>query len=71
MSGGDSLTALRVATVAANTMTKNFCRYKELNRCVCDRCRGSGFDSFTKSRSSRKCPRCKGAGSTTVGTTKR
>lgn len=41
------------------------------NRSMCGRCRGKGFDCFTKNRSSRRCPRCRGEGSTTVGNTKR
>jgi DnaJ-class molecular chaperone len=46
----------------------------EPNRCVCFRCNGKGFDrggSKSAPRSSRKCPRCRGKGYTTVGRTKR
>lgn len=43
----------------------------EPKRSLCGRCRGKGFDCFTANRSSRKCPRCKGEGSTKFGNTKR
>lgn len=43
----------------------------EPKRAYCARCRGKGFDCYERNRSARKCPRCKGAGSTVVGNTKR
>ena len=65
--------ALRISTVAIRTgiMTAALSLMKEPNRCVCGRCEGTGFDRDRKNRASRRCPRCKGAGSTQVGTTKR
>jgi DnaJ-class molecular chaperone len=55
---------------AAGILTKNI-GPREPNRCVCDRCRGKGFDRFVKNRAARKCPRCRGEGYTEVGNTKR
>jgi DnaJ-class molecular chaperone len=61
--GARTAAAVRMLTAGLGPM--------EPNRSLCGRCRGKGFDCFTANRSSRKCPRCKGAGSTAVGNTKR
>lgn len=60
-----------VAAVAAGVMTRVFALCRGPNRCVCGRCDGTGFDRDRKNRASRRCPRCKGQGSTQVGNTKR
>lgn len=46
---------------------------KEPNRCFCSDCHGKGFavERRPGSRASRRCPRCRGKGFTTVGSTKR
>jgi ribosomal protein S27AE len=58
------------ASLAAAHLTKALAP-KGPNRCLCGRCRGTGFDSFAPDRAARKCPRCRGQGSTQVGNTKR
>jgi hypothetical protein len=65
--------ALRISigAVAAGVMTRGMPRCREPNRCVRGRCYGTGFDRDVKNRASRRCPRCKGEGSTRVGSTKR
>lgn len=60
-----------IVTAAVGMMTSVIAAMGTGNRCLCDRCKGKGFDRFTKERSARKCPRCKGAGSVPVGSTKR
>lgn len=60
-----------VAAVSAGVMTRNLHAASDCNRCVCGRCDGTGFDRDRKNRASRRCPRCKGQGSTQVGNTKR
>ena len=69
---GTPLTPLGTLSVArrAMIMTAGLV-LTEPTRSLCGRCRGKGFDCFTQNRSSRRCPRCKGQGSTTVGNTKR
>jgi DnaJ-class molecular chaperone len=60
-----------LALAARGVLTSVMGLVREPNRSICGRCRGKGFDRFTKDRASRRCPRCAGAGSTTVGHTKR
>ena len=71
MAGDEPIWKLGTVTAAAGMLTKNLHACRDRNRSVCDRCRGKGFDRFTQNRAARKCPRCKGAGSTEVGSTKR
>jgi len=63
----------RIAAVAlaVSAMTSGMPRYKAAGTGICGRCRGKKFDLFTKQRSARKCPACKGTGSVGVGGTKR
>jgi DnaJ-class molecular chaperone len=61
---------ITAAAVAGSILTK-VALAREPNRSLCGRCRGKGFDCFEPNRASRRCPRCRGAGSTEVGSTKR
>lgn len=65
----------RVATAVARTVSVLTAGLGalELKRAYCNDCRGKGSDLTREpgKRAGRKCPRCKGAGSIRVGTTKR
>ena len=71
----DSRTAARAAIVSlgARTLTSVLALACEPKRAYCNDCSGKGFDLTREpgKRSSRKCPRCRGAGSFEVGSTKR
>lgn len=65
----DSITR---AGIAAGILTSQV-SFSDPRRAFCNDCRGKGFDLTREpgKRSSRKCPRCRGAGSIAVGSTKR
>lgn len=65
MSGYGSTLSILTATMPVGP--------KDPNRCYCPSCSGSGFDKMNKGskRHARKCQRCRGQGSTVVGSTKR
>jgi hypothetical protein len=62
---------IAAVAVAVSMMTSGVPGYKAAGTGLCGRCRGKKFDVFTKQRSCRKCPACKGTGSVGVGGTKR
>lgn len=74
MATGDGGPNARFFYTAASIMTAEFAApSKTPNSCYCPDCRGSGFDKTSKAgkRHARRCQRCRGKGSTEVGSTKR
>ena len=68
-----SAPTLGMAALGASVLTRCMRLAAEPRRALCNDCRGKGFDLEREpgKRAARKCPRCRGAGSFTVGSTKR